>query len=159
MPQRDAIETSFRTKPNSSHQAGSNDGGGKPSDTPGSSIYKCFVLDKDSLGVWHPHTWTFQTYYIISCPQQQANRAWAVQALENEIPSHFDCKCTRNCLEIECHWPRAPLGKTSIVTLAVQIECSVETGCHPNKKSEMSKRRTIVKLTMHHAVNKPFRGH
>ena len=33
MPQRDAIETSFRTKPSSSHQAGSNDGGGKPSNT------------------------------------------------------------------------------------------------------------------------------
>ena len=83
MPQRDAIETSFRTKPSSSHQAGSNDGGGKPSNT-AAQQKKGFVLDQVSHGVWHPHTPTFQTL-LNSCPQQKANQAWAVQALENEM--------------------------------------------------------------------------
>ena len=50
-------------------------------------------------------------------------------------------------MEIECRWPRAPLGKTSIVTLAVQ------------EVYYFFVRASRRILTIHHPINKPFLGH
>jgi len=160
MPQRDAIETSFRTKPSSSHQAGSNDGGGKPSDTQGRSIYKWFVLHQDSLGVWHPHTPTFQTL-LNSCPQQQSNQAWAVQALENKMSVsgsfwlHMHMLEKSNVAGLERPWAKPPSSPWPSISAALKQAAATQIRKFENPFVRASRRI----LTIHHPINKPFLGH